>query len=64
MKNTTTYAIKWESKKTGRVEYDTCGLRSGNKIRVYKSKEAAEKQVAKYRALGNDTWEITVIENN
>ncbi len=71
MKNTTTYAIKWElknydnldekvKKQNDRFHYD----RSFSKgcVRTFKSKEAAEKRVAKYRALDNDAWEITVVE--
>ena len=71
MKNNTTYAIKWElknydnidekiKKSNDRFHYD----RNFSKgcVRTFKSKEAAERQVARYRALDNDAWEITVVE--
>ena len=65
------YAIKWEIKNhdnmdekfkenNERFHYD----RSFKKgcIRTFKSKAAAERQVARYKELGNDAWEITVVE--
>lgn len=68
----TTYLIKWELKNYDNLEenvrkanakfhYDY-NLRKGE-LKVYKSKAAAERQVAKYKALDNDAWEITVVEN-
>lgn len=73
MKNNATYKVKWELKNydnlseeqkrwNDRWHYDTTDIAKGNKVRIFKSREAAEKRVARLKALGNDAYEITVVE--
>ena len=47
------YGIKWENKETKKSHIDS---------KVYKRKCDANRQVNKYVALGNENWEITVVE--
>ena len=71
MKETTMYAIKWELKNYDNLDEKTkkCNDKlhydrnfSKGCIRTFKTKEAAERRAAKYRALNNNEWLITVVE--
>lgn len=59
-----TFKIKFELKNYDNLDEKV--KRSNDRFhydrKTFKSKAAAERQVAKYRALDNDKWEITVVE--
>ena len=65
------YGIKWELKNYDNLSeeekryndrFHSDRKLNGSGLRTFKTKEAAERQVARYRSLNNEEWEITVIE--